>query len=33
MTLIHYDDEQIIGEMIGALMSQPVVPGLINLMG
>jgi heterodisulfide reductase subunit A len=31
MSLIHYDDRQIINEMIGALdMDMPVVPGLLS---
>ncbi|MFZ2095122.1 MAG: 4Fe-4S binding protein, partial [Anaerolineales bacterium] len=30
ITLIHYDDQQIINEMVGALVLKPVVPGIIN---
>jgi heterodisulfide reductase subunit A len=30
ITLIHYDDQQIVNEMIGALALKPVVPGILN---
>jgi heterodisulfide reductase subunit A len=30
ITLIHYDDQQIVNEMIGALAIKPVVPGILN---
>ncbi len=30
ITLIHFDDQQIINEMIGALAAEPVVPGILN---
>jgi heterodisulfide reductase subunit A-like polyferredoxin len=30
ITLIHYDDQQIINEMVGALVLKPVVPGILN---
>jgi len=29
ITLIHYDDQQIVNEMIGALATEPVVPGIL----
>jgi len=29
ITLIHYDDQQIVNEMIGALAKKPVVPGIL----
>jgi heterodisulfide reductase subunit A len=31
ITLIHFDDQQIVNEMIGALAAEPVVPGILNL--
>jgi heterodisulfide reductase subunit A len=30
ITLIHFDDRQIVNEMIGALAAEPVVPGILN---
>jgi heterodisulfide reductase subunit A len=30
ITLIHFNDEQIVSEMIGALAAEPVVPGILN---
>jgi heterodisulfide reductase subunit A len=30
ITLIHFDDQQILNEMIGALAVEPVVPGILN---
>ncbi len=30
ITLIHFDDQQIVSEMIGALAAEPVVPGILN---
>jgi heterodisulfide reductase subunit A len=30
ITLIHFDDQQIVNEMIGALAAEPVVPGILN---
>jgi heterodisulfide reductase subunit A len=30
ITLIHFDDQQILNEMIGALAAEPVVPGILN---
>ena len=30
ITLIHFDDQQIVNEMIGALANEPVVPGILN---
>ena len=30
ISLIHFDDQQIIEEMIGALAQEPVVPGILN---
>jgi len=30
ITLIHFDDQQIVNEMIGALTVEPVVPGILN---
>jgi heterodisulfide reductase subunit A len=30
ITLIHFDDQQIVSEMIGALAVEPVVPGILN---
>jgi heterodisulfide reductase subunit A len=29
ITLIHFDDQQIVNEMIGALAAEPVVPGIL----
>jgi heterodisulfide reductase subunit A len=31
ITLIHFDDQQIVNEMIGALADEPLVPGILNL--
>jgi hypothetical protein len=32
MTLIHFDDRQVVNEIIGALASQqPAVPGILNI--
>ncbi len=30
ITLIHFEDQQIVNEMIGALAMEPVVPGILN---
>jgi heterodisulfide reductase subunit A len=30
ISLIHFDDQQIVNEMIGALAAEPVVPGILN---
>jgi heterodisulfide reductase subunit A len=30
ITLIHFDDQQIVNEMIGALAAEPLVPGILN---
>ena len=30
ITLIHFDDQQILNEMIGALAGEPVTPGILN---
>jgi heterodisulfide reductase subunit A2 len=30
ITLIHFNDEQIVSEMIGALAAEPIVPGILN---
>jgi heterodisulfide reductase subunit A len=30
ITLIHFDDQQIVNEMMGALAAEPVVPGILN---
>jgi heterodisulfide reductase subunit A len=30
ISLIHYDDQQIVNEMIGALAKKPMVPGILN---
>jgi heterodisulfide reductase subunit A len=30
ITLIHFDDQQIVNEMIGALAAEPIVPGILN---
>jgi heterodisulfide reductase subunit A len=30
ITLVHFDDQQIVNEMIGALAVEPVVPGILN---
>jgi heterodisulfide reductase subunit A-like polyferredoxin len=30
ITLIHFNDQEIVNEMIGALAAKPVVPGILN---